>query len=221
MYPTDDKPIPRTHSKLLIVISRIASILFHPLFMTSIMAFAIYRLAPDDFSNFSFSEFKKWFAELLLYTVLLPFGLIFLFRILGLISNARMHQARDRIPPLVATIVFYFLAYNFFNSHYHFPVLFKMLLLGCCCAVMIVFIVNFFYKVSVHTTAAAILPGICISLMLNESLGVIFPFLLALLVAAIVGVIRWLLGAHTVGQILLGYAIGIMTQLGAYFYLNT
>jgi membrane-associated phospholipid phosphatase len=42
-----------------------------------------------------------------------------------------------------------------------------------------------------------------------------------LVIAMVVGIIRWLLGAHTVGQILLGYAIGILTQLGAYFYLNT
>ena len=221
MYQTNDKPIPRTQSKALIVFSRIASFVFHPLFMTAIMAFAIYKLAPDDFTSFSFSEFKKWFIQLLLYTVLLPFLLIFIFRISGLISNARLRQPKDRIPPLFATIVFYFLAYNFFISHYNFPLLFKILLLGCCCAIIIVFVVNFFYKVSVHSTAVAILPGICISLMLNESLGIALPLLLALLVAAIVGIIRWLLGVHTLGQILLGYAIGILTQLAAYFYLNT
>jgi hypothetical protein len=221
MYPTDDKPTPRTKSKALIVFSRVGSLIFHPLFMTAIMAFVVYKLAPDDFTSFSLSEFKKWFFQLLLYTVLLPFVLIFVFRISGMISNARMHQPRDRIPPLLATIVFYFLAYKFFISHYNFPILFKILLLGCCCAIIIVFVINFFYKVSVHTTAVAILPGICISLMLNESVGISLPLLLALLIAAIVGVIRWLLGVHTIGQILLGYAIGILTQLGAYFYFNT
>jgi hypothetical protein len=189
--------------------------------MTAVMAFAIYKLAPDDFSTFSFYQFKKWFIQLLLYTVVLPFVLILLFRIFGMISNAMMYQPRDRVPPLLATIVFYFIAYNFFVSHYNFPVLFKTLLLGCCCAIIIVFVVNFFYKVSVHTTAAAILPGICISLMLNESLAIILPLLLALLVAAIVGLIRWVLGIHTIGQILLGYAIGIFTQVAAYFYINT
>jgi ABC-type Mn2+/Zn2+ transport system permease subunit len=121
---------------------------------------------------------------------------------------------------LVATIFFYLLAYNFFKAHYQFPVLFRVLLLGCCCAIILVFVINFFYKVSVHTTAAAILPGICISLMLNESVAIALPLLVALVIAAIVGLIRWLLGAHTVGQILLGYAIGIITQIGAYFYFN-
>jgi hypothetical protein len=206
--------------KGLLISSRIASFIFHPLFMTALMAFCIYKLAPDDFSNFSSTVFRTWFLQLMLYTVVLPFLLIFLFRAFGLISNARMHQPRDRVPPLVATIFFYLLAYNFFKAHYQFPVLFRVLLLGCCCAIILVFVINFFYKVSVHTTAAAILPGICISLMLNESVAIALPLLVALVIAAIVGLIRWLLGAHTVGQILLGYAIGIITQIGAYFYFN-
>jgi hypothetical protein len=221
MYQADEKPIPRTRSERLIIFSRIASFVFHPLLMTAFVSFAMYELTPDEFSNFSFSQFKNWFPQLLLYTVVLPFLLIFIFRVSGLISNARMHQPRDRIPPLVSTIVFYFLAYNLFIARNNFPVLFKMLLLGCCCAILIVFIVNFFYKVSVHTTAAAILPGICIALILNESIGVVLPLTFALLIAAFVGLIRWLLGAHTIGQILLGYAIGILTQVAAYFYFNT
>src|ERR1043165_4865564 len=124
MYQTNDKPSPRTHSRLLIVFSRIASFVFHPLFMTAVIAFAIYKLAPGDFPGFSFSIFRKWFGQLLLYTVLLPFLLIALFKVSGMITNARMHEARDRIPPLLATIVFYFLGYKFFMSHYQFPILF-------------------------------------------------------------------------------------------------
>jgi len=42
----------------------------------------------------------------------------------------------------------------------------------------------------------------------------------ASLVAIIVGIVRWLLGAHTIGQILLGYVAGIFTQIGAYYYLR-
>jgi len=71
----------------------------------------------------------------------------------------------------------------------------------------------------VHTTAAAILPGVCIVLMLSEKIT-IKPLIFALLIAIIVGIVRWLLGAHTIGQILLGYLTGIFTQLGAYYYLH-
>ncbi len=137
----------------------------------------------------------------------------------GLISFSRI--ASFVFHPLLATNFFYFLAYTFFISHYNFPLLFQILLLGSCSAIVVVFVINFFYKVSIHTTAAGILPGFCITLMLNDSLVIVLPLLLALLIAAAVGIIRWLLGAHTMGQILLGYTVGILTQLAAFFYLNT
>lgn len=215
------KLIPRTHSKALIVFSGIASFAFHPLLMTALIAFAVYRLAPVDFSKFPFPEFNNWFSQLLLYTVLLPLIFIFIFRISGLISDAKMHTPRDRILPLLATAFLYILAYSLSISHYDFPLLFRMLLLGSCSAIIVVFVINFFYKVSIHTTAAAILPGFSIILALHESIVMILPLLLALMVAAIVGIIRRLLGAHTMGQILFGYAAGILTQLAAYYYLNT
>ena len=63
------------------------------------------------------------------------------------------------------------------------------------------------------------MPGVCIVLMASEKIT-ITPLILALLVAIIVGMVRWLPGAHTIGQILLGYVAGIFTQLGAYYYLH-
>ena len=72
---------------------------------------------------------------------------------------------------------------------------------------------------SVHTTATAILVGVCIVLMANVKLTIL-TLIFASLVAIIVGIVRWLLGAHTIGQILLGYVAGIFTQIGAYYYMR-
>jgi len=217
---TTTKPLPRTRSRALIIFSRLASFVFHPLFMTAIMAIALYQLLPAGSINPGLQEFKKWIGKLLLYTVLFPMVSIFLFRLSGLISNARMHKARDRILPLLATLIFYFLAYAIFTNQHTIPLLFKALLLGSCCAIIVIFIINVFYKVSVHTTAAGILPGMCIVLLLSNNLANMLPLGLAVGIAVIVGIIRWLLGAHTVGQILLGYAVGVLCQLAAYFYLK-
>jgi hypothetical protein len=221
MKQTGSKPLPRTRLKAVIVFSRIASFIFHPLLMTAIMAFALYKLIPGNFSDLAPNEFKKWMSELLAYTVLFPLGSILLFRVSGLISNARMHETRDRVLPLLATMTFYFLAYWIFAYKYKVPLLMQSLLLGSSCAIVIIFVINIFYKVSVHTTAAAILPGMCIALMLSGKEAMMLPLFFAILVAAIVGIIRWFLGAHTRGQIFLGYAVGIFTQVAAYFYMET
>ena len=156
-------------------------------------------------------------VNLALFTILLPFLSVLIFRKLGLISDTRMHDAGDRIYPLVTALIFYILAYWLIARGL--PLSIHSLLLGTCLSILLLFIVTNFYKISVHTAAAAILPGVCIVLMVSEKIP-ITSLILALLIAIIVGMVRWLLGAHTIGQILLGYLAGIFTQLGAYYYLR-
>lgn len=215
-----DNPIPRTRSRALIVFSRVASIVLHPLFMTTLGAVLLNTFLPSDFS-ISINEFKRCLVQLFLYTIVLPFATIFTFKITGLITNAKMHKPRDRVLPLIATLVFYFLAYELLVVRLRIGGLMQSLLLGSCGAIAVMLIVNFFYKVSVHTTAAAILGGICITLAISE-IPIPRPLLmLAVLIAVVVGAIRWFLGSHTMGQILLGYTVGIFSQLAAYFIVNT
>jgi hypothetical protein len=216
-----DNPIPRTRSTALIVFSQVASIVLHPLFMTTIMVLLLNTFLRAHFSTLSADEFKAWLAQLFLYTIVLPFIAIFAFKFTGLISNAKMHKPRDRVLPLIATLIFYFLAYKVLVVRHPVGGLVQSLLLGSCGAIAIMLIVNFFYKVSVHTTAAAILAGMCIVLAIGK-IAIPAPLLvLAVVIAVVVGAIRWFLGSHTMGQILLGYTVGIFSQLAAYFIINT
>jgi hypothetical protein len=216
-----DNPIPRTHSRALIIFSRVASIILHPLFMTMVVALLLNTFLQPYLSTMSSREFGTTMVQLFLYTVVLPFAAIFTFKITGLISNAKMHKPRDRVLPLVATLVSYFLAYEELVVRQRVGGFMQSLLLGSCGAIAIMLLVNFFYKVSVHTTAAAILAGICMVLAINE-INIPTPLLLlAVAVALVVGAIRWFLGSHTIGQIMLGYTVGIFSQLAAHFIINT
>jgi hypothetical protein len=103
----ESKPIPGTKSGLLIVLPGVITIILQPLFMTATMALAVYELVPGDFVNFSLD---KWIITVLLFTIFFPFLSILLLKISGLISNAKMHKPRDRYLPLMASMIFYFLA---------------------------------------------------------------------------------------------------------------
>lgn len=210
-------PQPRTRSRGLVIFSRIASFVFHPFFMTTIGAVVICQLFPSGFHYYSSQAVRTFIAKLVLFTILFPFLSVFFFRKLNLISDTKMHERRDRMYPLLAALVFYTTAYWLLSGGL--PVFIHSLLLGSSISIFILFIATNFYKVSVHTAAAAILPGVCIVLMASEKITVT-PLLFGSLVAIIVGIVRWLLGAHTIGQILLGYLTGIFTQLGAYYYLH-
>ena len=210
-------PRPRTQWRWLIISSRIASFAFHPFLMTTAAAFLIYKLVPTSFHNYSSATMKFLMAKLALLTIIFPFLSVLLFRKFGLISDTKMHKPGDRIYPLLTALAFYTLAYWSLPSTV--PVFIHSLLLGSCLSIFILLIITGFYKMSVHTTAAAILMGVCIVLMANVTLTIV-ALIFASLVAIIVGIVRWLLGAHTIGQILLGYLAGIFTQIGAYYYLH-
>jgi hypothetical protein len=188
--------------------------------MPAIMTFVLYKAAPQYFFMVSKVEFRRWLYILILSTILLPFLLIGLLRIFGLISNARMHDAKDRVLPLIGTLIFYAGAFYFFTQKVIAPLLVQSILLGSCLAIVIIFFINIYYKVSVHTTAAAVMPGILIVVLANGQQSIIVVFLLAVSAAVLVGIARWLLGAHTPGQIILGYIIGISMQVTAYFFLK-
>src|SRR5215467_9085583 len=148
----NDNPLPRTRSTTLIAFSQAASIILHPLFMTTIAALLLNTFLRPDFSTPSSNEFERWIVQLFLYTIVLPFMVIFTFKITGLISNAKMHRPSDRVLPLIATLVLYFVAHEVLIVRHRVGGLMQSLLLGSCGAIAIMLIINFFYKVSVHTT---------------------------------------------------------------------
>jgi len=180
-------PQPRSQLRWLIVSSRIASFVFHPFFMTTVAAFLIYKLVPTSFHNYSSATMKFLTAKLGLLTIIFPFLSVLLFRKFGLISDTKMHKPGDRIYPLLTALAFYTLAYWSLPSTV--PVFIHSLLLGSCLSIFILLIITGFYKMSVHTTAAAILMGVCIVLMANVTLTIV-ALIFASLVAIIVGIVR-------------------------------
>jgi membrane-associated phospholipid phosphatase len=72
-------------------------------------------------------------------------------------------------------------------------------------------VINFAYKVSAHTTAAA---G-CAALLWLYSPGWGLPVAIA---AALVGWSRVELGRHTTGQVILGWGVGVASALAIYFF---
>jgi hypothetical protein len=214
------KPIPRTNSKALRSFSSIASFIFHPLLIVTYVTIALYNIDANGFSIAGENQFLKWAGIVLLATVFFPFLAILILRLTGLISDAFMRAPKDRILPLTGTLIFYIWAFYFFEHKDSAPLLLKSLLLGAIFSIILDFFINFFYKVSIHTTAAGMMPGNILAFMIIHPSMPVYVLIIAILAAVLVGLIRWWLGAHTWAQILLGYSIGISMQLMAYLILK-
>jgi hypothetical protein len=199
--------------------ARIISYVFHPVFMPLVMAIAIYKLAPLSFAGIEPKIVTRWLAAIGINTVLFPLLSVALLKGVGFIKSIHMHDAKDRIIPLIATMIFYFWAYLVVKN-VQAPFVLRTLILGSYWGIIAMFLVSIFYKISMHTTAAGGMLGILIVLMMTGPINMQVPLFVAIVIAGLMGTARLVLRAHTQVQIWLGYVLGIAAMLAAYVYLK-
>ena len=201
-------------------LASIISYIFHPVFMPLIMAYALTLLSPTSFAGVPPKDLGLWLISVGSTAVFFPLVSILLMKPLGFIDSYHMPTARERTIPLMVTMIFYFWISHVFNNVPHVPLIFKVLMLGNFWGIIVLFIINIFTKVSMHTASAGGMLGIIIVLMITSPANMAIPFFVALLIAGIIGTARLILGAHQRGDVWLGYVIGIIVQLGAYVFLK-
>ncbi len=218
-----EKTINQEQPKSLIILAKIISYVFHPVFMPCVMSFFLYVLTRTSFSGINDRQLMMWLLSIFIATVFFPLFTIGLMKPLGFIGSFQMPTARDRTIPLMATMIFYFWISHVFQSinNINVPIELKVLLLGNFWGLVVLFIINIFTKISMHTTAAGGMIGIIIVLMINSNVNMITPLFITIVLAGIIGSARLVLGAHQKGDVWLGYIIGILVQLSAYMYLKT
>lgn len=207
--------------KALRVVAEILSYVLHPVFFPLVMAFALYKLAPAGFMVAGDRQVMLWFISIGVTGVFFPLFAVFLMKQLDLINSYKMESTKERIIPLMASMIFYFWLSHVFNSiPSNPPLILKVLLLGNFWGIILVFLANIFVRISMHTAAAGSMVGIIIVLMMLSPVNMAVPLFVSLGIAGLIGSARMILGVHERGDIWLGYIVGISVQLGAYWYMK-
>jgi hypothetical protein len=195
------------------------------------MAYVLYKLSPPDFVGVSPKQLGFWFLSITITAVFFPIFSILLMKPLGFITSYHMPTAKERTIPLMTIMIFYFWVSHVFNSMGIVtvlnpnpgpvpPLIYKVFLLGNFWGIIILFMINIFTKISMHTAAAGGMIGIIIVMMIISPANMTVPLLVSVVLAGIIGTARMILGAHQRGDIWLGYIIGILVQLCAYVYMK-
>jgi len=199
------------------LIPKIISYICHPVFMPFLMTLVLYYTGKSGFITMANTQ-PFWLGAIALNTIFFPLIATLLMRKLGFIQSIYMEEPKDRIIPLIATMIFYFWAYQVVKTGAA-PLPLRVLLLGCFWGIIATFMINIFYKISMHAVAAGGAVGILVVVMLTGAVNMLLPFLASLVIAGIIGTSRLLLGAHKPFEIWMGYITGIAVQLGAMWYL--
>jgi len=198
--------------------AKFISYLFHPTFMPTAMALLVMYLCRAQFAAVEKLSRMQWIGNVALNTIVFPVITVLLLKSLGFINSIHLRDKKERIIPLMATMIFYFWTYWIFKN-IDAPLALRVLLLGAFWGIILLFLINIFVKISLHSAAAGGAVGLMLVLMMISQVNVMIPFLVVLLVAGLIGTARLVLQAHRPIEIWLGYGLGIVVQLLAYAYL--
>jgi hypothetical protein len=191
------------------------SYVFHPLFIsTYVTAFLLY-IHPYAFTGMS--EKYKLFRLIAVFfnTSFVPGFAVFLMWRLRLINSLFLRTQKERIIPYAAAMIFYFWAWYVLRNLSDTSPLLKQFLLGSFLAVVAAWMLNIYYKVSMHAIAVG---GLAVYFLLQaftqyDVTGLYFS--IAILIAGLVCTSRLLVSDHHPFEIYTGLMAGACCQLFA------
>lgn len=209
---------PKLPSKATKAFAHIVSFIFHPVFMPTILAYGMYYFVRASFAGIEHRQLMMLLLQIFANTAFFPILAVLLMKGLGFVESIHLYKPKERLIPLMVCMVLYYVTYYYFKRT-NAPILLQLLMLGSYCNIVALFIINIFFRISMHTTGAGGMLGMLIVLLLVSPVSLTIPFFLGIFIAGFVGTARLLLKAHKPSEIWWGYVLGIVVQLGAYVFL--
>ena len=192
-------------------ISSILSYLFHPLLIPTYIIALIQYTNPFMFQGIGFSNISLVFP-VFLFTFIYPLIAILLLKKLDFIDSIKMPDSKQRIIPLIISIVLYVWMYLIFKSK-NFPVITKVFMLGVVISLLLSFVINVFHKLSLHMVGiSGALTIIMLLLMISES-DMSYYFLAVIVLTGAVATARLYLNAHSMKEVYTGFLVGMFGQV--------
>lgn len=218
MNITQEHTIKGAQSKWLRGLATVVSYMLHPVFLPILMTWVIYTISPMSFVQYEGKKLTLVFVQIGLATIFFPVLVVLLLKGLGFIDSIFLRTQKERIVPLLATMMCYWWISHVFKN-LDAPLILQVLLRGAYWSIIVLFVCSIFFKISMHTMAAGGMLGVLIVLLMLSPVRMTIPLFLGIFIAGVSGTARMLLGAHTQFEIWSGYVLGILAMLGAYWYL--
>lgn len=187
-------------------LAEILSILFHPL-IVPVFALLQMRNMPFFYSDFGLLKDLIIFGSMFLLVVppTLWYFVLYKFKI---IQTWRATTRKERIWPYLFTILSYSLV-CFISYVLGVEYGFLTLWLHAGMALTMVFLINFFWKISAHGTGMGSWVGMLYFLSIYNGISLLSEIIVVLLLSGLVGWSRLRLEAHTPTQVLFGFLLGL------------
>lgn len=193
-------------------IAFVVSAIFHPIFAP---LYAIIMLFSFDFYVAQLlTPHAKWTIIGLLFTltIVTPVFLIYMYQKFKLIESYKLDKREDRPLPFLTIGALYYIAF-YLLKNINLPAIIYLVLLSATLLVLIAFVINFFWKISVHMLSVGSIVGLLISFSIAYQINILVYILFAILISGLVGWSRLTMKAHTNLQVYVGFLLGLIFML--------
>jgi membrane-associated phospholipid phosphatase len=123
------------------------------------------------------------------------------------------NKEKRTIPYIIMIVVYAFML--FFFIKFYISTLVLRFLIGLIIGLTSLTIINSYYKSSLHGFAMGSLLAFFIRLYFIEPGMIFYPLIIVITISGLIGSSRLALEAHTKGELIAGYSIGITTVITA------
>jgi len=187
--------------------SNVITVLFHPVFLPLYGLYLLFSI-PELLVFLPGTVRRVLFFLVLANNVIMPLALLPLFRVKNMISSYQLETRTERIIPLLSTSLLYFIT-AFMVFRFQLPGVIKAFLFSASCVVFATALVNFRWKVSVHSVGAGAMVATVLVLSFKLYSGHVWVIAAVFLVSGLVMASRLFQSAHSPAQVYAGFFIGL------------
>ncbi len=205
-------------SKPIRLSAQLISYLFHPLFVPTFFMLYLIKVLPYEFAGITEWQLKLRVFSVFWLTAFFPAFAVFLLWRLKFSESIFLRTQKERVIPYVITMFFYWWMYYLSRNFTDQPLALKFFYFGIFIASSLGLIVNNFIKVSLHAMGVSGLLMAVLLVNLHYPISNVLWVGVAILLSAIVVSARMIVSDHTKQELIIGFVIGLLTQVMAYFW---
>jgi hypothetical protein len=200
-------------------LSQFISILFHPLFLPLYATWIL--LNSGNYLTYAVPDKFQQYLYLVIFisTALLPASLTWMMWQKGWITSMEMENRKERSLPYLITLSCY-VATAYLLFRLPLPRLFALTIVGAGIAILLAFLINLRWKISIHMIGIGGLMGLFYGYGKFFHMKVLNITILMAIVAGIIAAARLYRSSHTPSQVYAGFIAGFSIELGVLYYLQ-
>ena len=200
------------------IFARVLSVIFHPLLVPTYFLLILFKLPFYTHLNFPTKTNTMVLFFVFVMTFVLPALVVTGMWFLKLIENLKMRQRHERMFPMIAIAIFFYITFYLLKQLSVFQVV-TVFMLGSTMLVILGLGFNYFYKISQHMIAWGGFTGALIALGLSLHSPFYFWLFGIIMASGITGFARLKTASHTPFEIYSGYLLGVLVMTGLFLYL--